>query len=117
MDDQTLFLVCIVGAVALGGFFLVKLFFSTDSGKRVRSRLANKQSEVRVVETGNKAKDLFQRIGSAASKPFMPETREKMSELRKKLSKAGIYTPAAIKMVTGMKVICLVAGVLGGYLA
>jgi tight adherence protein C len=37
--------------------------------------------------------------------------------MRKKLSKAGIYTPASIKMVQGMKVICLGAGLIGGYIA
>ena len=114
MDDQTLFLACVVGAVALGGFFLMRLFFSGDGGK-LRQRLANRQSEAKAVASGNAAKDLFQRIGTAASKPFMPETREKMSAIRKKLSKAGIYSPAAIKMVTGMKVICLAGGLLSGY--
>jgi tight adherence protein C len=115
MDEQTLFLACVVGAVALGAFYLVRLFFSGDGGK-LRQRLANRQIEAKAVESGNSAKDLFQKIGSAAAKPFMPETREKMSEMRKKLCKAGIYSPAAIKMVTGMKVICLVLGLVGGYL-
>src|SRR5689334_22771230 len=109
MDEQTLFLACIVGAVALGGFLLMRYLFSGDGGK-LRQRLATRQAEVKAVESANAAKDLFQKIGSAAAKPFMPETREKMSEMRKKLSKAGIYSPTAIKMVTGMKVICLVVG-------
>jgi tight adherence protein C len=114
MDEQTLFLACIVGAVTLGGFFLMRLLFSGDGGK-LRQRLSTRQVEVKVFESGNAAKDLFQKIGSAAAKPFMPETREKMSAMRKKLSKAGIYSPAAIKMVTGMKVICLACGLIGGY--
>jgi len=115
MDEQTVFLICVVGAVSLGAFYLVRLFFSGDGGK-LRQRLANRQVEVKAIDSGNTAKDLFQRIGSAAAKPFMPETREKMSEMRKKLCKAGIYSPAAIKMVTGMKVICLAVGLVGGYL-
>jgi tight adherence protein C len=116
MDDQTLFLICVSGAVAMGAFFLSRMMFGGDDKKIVRQRLANRNAEVKAVQSGNKAKDLFQRIGSAASKPFMPETREKVSELRRRLSKAGIYSPAAIKMVTGMKVICLVGGLIGGYL-
>lgn len=114
MDEQTLFLACIVGAVALGAFFLVRLFFSGDGGK-LRQRLAGRQVEAKLIENQNSAKDLFQKIGSAAAKPFMPETREKMSAMRKKLSKAGIYSPAAIKMVTGMKVICMAGGLIAGY--
>lgn len=115
MDEQTVFLICVVGAVSLGAFYIVRLFFSGDGGK-LRQRLANRQVEVKAIDSGNTAKDLFQKIGSAAARPFMPETREKMSEMRKKLCKAGIYSPAAIKMVTGMKVICLAVGLVGGYL-
>jgi tight adherence protein C len=47
----------------------------------------------------------------------MPETRAKVSEMRKRLAKAGIYSPAAVKLVTGMKVICLLVGLVGGYVA
>jgi tight adherence protein C len=60
---------------------------------------------------------LFQRLGNVAAKPFMPETRAKVSEMRKRLARAGIYSPSAIKLVVGMKAICLVVGVAGGYLA
>jgi tight adherence protein C len=115
MDDQTLFLICAVSAIALGAFFFMRLLFSGDGGK-LRDRLSTRHAEIKPIENTNAAKDLFQKIGTAAAKPFMPDNREKMSELRKKLSKAGIYSPAAIKMVTGMKVICLSAGLIGGYL-
>jgi tight adherence protein C len=46
----------------------------------------------------------------------MPEEREKQSELRRRLSMAGIYTPSAIRVVTGFKFICLIGGAIGGYL-
>src|SRR5438046_734216 len=115
MDEQTLFMVCIAGAVALGAFFLTRLFTKGEESK-LRDRLTSHMEEAKP-ETGNKAKDIFQKIGTAAAKPFMPDTREKASVLRKKLSRAGIYTPAAIKTVTGMKVICLVGGLVGGYIA
>jgi tight adherence protein C len=122
-DDVTIFAICVAGAVALGGYFLSRILFAKDDGK-LRERLAQRQAGARsgsaaagAAGTGNKARDFFQKIGTAAAKPFMPDSREKVSELRKKLSRAGIYTPAAIKTVTGMKVICLVGGVVGGYLA
>ncbi|HYE17489.1 MAG TPA: type II secretion system F family protein [Tepidisphaeraceae bacterium] len=117
LDEQTLFLACVVGAVALGAFFVAKIAFGKGDGK-LRQRLSNRPSEVEAVkaETGaGRAKEIFQKIGTAAAKPFMPETREKMSALRRKLSAAGIYSPAAIRTVTGMKVIFLAVGVIGGY--
>ena len=119
MDDQLLFLLCIIGAVTLGGFFLAKALFGKGDGK-LRQRLSNRPAEVQTStaqpQSGRgKAKEIFQKIGTAAAKPFMPETREKMSALRRKLSQAGIYSPAAIRTVTGMKVIFLAFGVRGGY--
>jgi tight adherence protein C len=58
---------------------------------------------------------MMQRLGQAASQPFMPKTREKQSTLRKQLGRAGIYAPSALKVVTGMKVILLGLGLLMGY--
>jgi tight adherence protein C len=118
LDDTTIFAVCVAGAVALAGYFVSRLFLGKDEGK-LRDRLASRQQTAAAVggSTGSRTRDLFQRIGTAAAKPFMPDSREKVSEMRKKLSRAGIYTPAAIKTVTGMKVICLAVGVLGGYAA
>jgi tight adherence protein C len=50
----------------------------------------------------------------------MPKTREKQSTIRKQLAMAGIYAPAAIRAVTGFKLILLVGGIslglLTGYL-
>jgi len=118
MDEQTLFLICITGAVAAGGFFLFRLVLGQGNGK-LRERLTNRRAEAQALQQRqggqNRARELFQRIGTAAAKPFMPESREKMSDLRKKLSRAGIYSPAAFKLVTGMKVICLVGGLIVGY--
>jgi len=114
MDEQMMFLVCVTAAVALGAYFLLQMLMGRENGK-LRERLANRQMDVRQAPRGNAAKDLFQRIGNAAAKPFMPDSREKMSDLRKKLARAGIYSPAAFKMVTGMKLICLVTGLICGY--
>src|SRR5260221_6024273 len=113
MDDQTIFLVCVSGAVALGGYLLSRLFIGRDHGK-LRERLAGRRAETKKVAGVSRTRDLFQRIGTAAAKPFMPDSREKMSELRRKLSRAGIYSTTAFKMVTGMKLICLLVGLIGG---
>jgi tight adherence protein C len=114
MDEQMMFLVCITGAVAVCAYLVVNMLLGRDNGK-LRERLANRQVDALAAQRKGGAKELFQRIGTAASKPFMPESREKMSELRKKLARAGIYTPTAFKMVTGMKLICLLTGLVCGY--
>src|SRR5258706_1522932 len=116
MDDQTIFLVCVSGAVALGGYLLSRLLIGPDHGK-LREGLAGRRAETKKVAGVSRTRDLFQRIGTVAAKPFMPDSREKMSELRRKLSRAGIYSTTAFKMVTGMKLICLLVGLIGGYLA
>ncbi len=115
MDDATLISGCIFGVVVMIGLWASR-FFGTGEN-RMRDRLTNATSEDGLRAPTGKAqmKELFSRIGQAASKPFMPETREKQSELRRKLAMAGIYSPSAIRVVTGFKMILLVGGVLGGY--
>jgi len=45
----------------------------------------------------------------------MPKTREKQSGVRQSLARAGIYSPSAVKLVTGCKVIFLGLGLVVGY--
>ena len=119
MDDATILSGCLFGAISMVGWWISRLF--GGDGNRMRDRLANVVREKDLgradVKTSGKdqIKSLFSKIGQAASKPFMPETREKQSELRRKLAMAGIYTPSAIRVVTGFKMILLVGGVIGGY--
>jgi len=116
MDETSLFIFVTSAAVAVAGY-AVSRFFVGGGNVRLRERLAGRHSEAQAARQGAKrAQELFQKIGTAASKPFMPSSREKMSDLRKKLSRAGIYSSTAFKMVTGMKLICLVTGLFGGYL-
>lgn len=117
MDNQTLMIGCIVGAAAMVGYFVMRLLMTRDDEK-LRDRLNSKPAEVSDGKpSGRAVKDVLQQIGQAAAKPFMPSTREKQSALRRNLAYAGIYSPSALKVMTGFKVILLVAGVLGGYLA
>lgn len=117
MDNATLLSGCIFGVIVMIGLWISR-FFGTGEN-RVRDRLNNSTpAEERRPSLSGKAqvKELFSRIGQAASKPFMPETREQQSVLRRRLGMAGIYAPSAIRVVTGFKMILLVGGVLGGYL-
>ena len=51
---------------------------------------------------------MLQKIGTAAAQPFMPTSRENSLSLRRTLGYAGIYSPAAFKLITGRKVIFMV---------
>jgi tight adherence protein C len=87
-----------------------------DGENKLRDRLTGKTRGERRPNAGKlNVKSVFQQIGQAAAQPFMPKTREAQSGIREGLSKAGIYTPSALKVLVGCKVIFLVVGVVGGY--
>ena len=113
MSDQIVIFVCTFGAVVVLGYF-VSLLIANPQSKQIRDRLGVTARPARRRGPGFMA--LFQRAGQAAAKPFMPTTREKQSGIRQSLARAGIYSPSALKMMAGCKVIFLCAGVLGGYL-
>jgi tight adherence protein C len=118
MSQQLPFMLCIAGAVAAVGFILARLLFTDDSSK-LRDRLSNNQP-TQVAQSGVRspaAVPMFQKIGQAAAQPFMPKNAETQSSLRKQLAQAGVYQANAMRVVTGMKLILLVGGLLVGYLA
>ena len=119
MDNATLLSGCIFGAVTMIGIYVARAFGGGETKMRERLGNASRDKDVRKPAASGKdqLKSLFSRIGQAASKPFMPETREKQSQLRRRLGMAGIYSPSAIRVVTGFKMILLVGGVIGGYVA
>ncbi len=118
MNNDLLIPVFTCGAVALLCYFVSSLVMTRDDGK-IRERLRDGQGDDDPLRTQAKPAitPLLQRMGQAASRPFMPKTREKQSGLRTQLSRAGIYSPQAIRMVTGCKVIFLGVGLVGGYVA
>jgi len=125
MDDQLLMIGCGAGALALGTFFVLRMLVGNRGDDKLRDRLTGKATNDRAVDQGAAAKGkggsasakaMFQRIGQAAAQPFMPKSREAQSGMRETLGKAGIYNPAALKVLVGAKVIFLVLGVLAGHL-
>lgn len=121
MDDQLLILVCTFAAVALAGFSLTQVLSNRSEGGRIKTRLApdtgggDPEAVEGAARPGSSFRPLLERFGQAAAHPFMPKSREKQSGLRQSLARAGIYSPAAIRLVTGAKVICLCGGLVGGY--
>jgi tight adherence protein C len=125
-NEATILAGSLFGAAILLGLWVVKLLNGDGDERRVRDRLTRQEmgggSQLDLnrgrggVAAKAQVRDWLSRVGSAAAKPFMPEEREKQSELRRRLSMAGIYTPSAIRVVTGFKFICLIGGAIGGYL-
>lgn len=121
LNEATILAGSLFGAVMLLGLWMVKLLNGDEDGRRVRERLtrpemgSGSQLDMRRGNAKAQVRDWLSRVGEAAAKPFMPEEREKQSELRRRLSMAGIYTPGAIRVVTGFKFICLIGGAIGGY--
>lgn len=114
--DQTLLILCVTGMAALGSFALLRWLLSGHDG-RIRDRLSNEEAKPAAASAkGAPLKRMAERVGEAASKPFMPANRERQSALRRNLGYAGIYSPNAMRAVVGFKLIFLGAGLLGGYL-
>lgn len=112
MDDQLLIYTCTFGAIVLMGYFVTQLLAAPQS-KQLRDRLGAQPRSGRIKGEGLKA--MLHRFGQAAARPFMPTSREKVSGLRQNLARAGMYSPSAVKLVTGSKVILMAAGLVGGY--
>jgi tight adherence protein C len=120
MNDMILMVGCVFGAVVMLALVLGRALTGAGADTKLRTRLTANPNrdplEEQQQHAGGGMADMVQKVGQAAARPFMPNTREKQSALRKKLGFAGIYSPAAIKVMTGLKVICLGGGIVGGYL-
>jgi tight adherence protein C len=114
MNDQTLLMICLTGAVALVGFFLTRLMMG-HSDDKLRKRLTATAYDDAKPVARKTVRQVVEQVGAAAAKPFMPSTREKQSGLRAQFARAGMYNPSAVKLVTGFKVIFLCAGLAIGY--
>lgn len=121
MTDQLLLILCISGALGLLAYSGMVIW--NERGGKLRGRLKGAGTFSVTAATAAQQdqdqrsilKDLAQKIGQMAAAPFMPKSREKQSGLRQSLARAGIYTPVAFRVITGAKVICLGAGLIGGY--
>jgi tight adherence protein C len=120
MDEVTLVIVCVFGTVLMLLFLVLRAVMGGGPDDKLRSRLvANAQPDAEQQNqqtTKGAGVAMLQKMSQAAAAPFMPNTREKQSALRRNLGYAGIYSPTAIKVMTGFKVILLAGGLVGGYL-
>lgn len=118
MDDQLLIIGCAFGAAALMTYFVYQLLAERNTEGRLRNRLTGNGVDTRrVVQNRPKFKELIQQIGQWAAQPFMPKDANKQYVIRRSLARAGIYSPSAIRLIIGAKVICLGLGLIIGYVA
>jgi tight adherence protein C len=114
MTDQILILLCVFGAVSLASYVLAMQLLARGTEGKLRNRLTG-GGERRAEKRSLTARRLFQKLGQYAARPFMPRDSGKQIVIRRSLARAGIYTPTAARAVIGAKVICLVIGVIVGW--
>jgi len=118
MNEQLILYVCIGGAATAFGFVFIRFLFGGDKDVKLRARLGERKklNSIRNLDTPDATVPLLQRIGNAASEPFMPKSRERQSTLKRDLGYAGIHTASVLRVVQGAKLICLSVGLLAGYI-
>jgi tight adherence protein C len=129
MDQVTLIIFGAFGAAVLVIFVITRALVGGGKDTKLHDRLVANPAHDPARDAGSSGPSsitrsqnvqgvapILQRVGRAASKPFMPNTREKQSGLKRNLGYAGIYSAGAIRVMTGFKVILLGGGILGGYL-
>jgi len=122
MDPIFIVSLSVAGTVTALGVFVIKLLSGGDDQKlQRRLSVADPNAPAAEQKPGAASQQsgfisLLLRIGQSAARPFMPKKRETQSKLRRQLGYAGIYSPTAIKAVSGSKVILLLGGLTAGYL-
>jgi tight adherence protein C len=115
-NEMTIFSGCVFGGVAMFAYWTMRLIIR-DRTEKLRERLRGSEWDPRNRFGKEKLGSLVQRVGQSAATPFMPKDKEKTSRLRRQLGYAGIYSPLAINLISGFKLILLLGGMIGGYFA
>lgn len=114
MNDTVILLTSAFASIAALTYWISTLLLGDEEQGKLRSRLQGrgKSSVEKKAVT-----PLLQQLGQAASKPFMPSSREKQSKLQSELRRAGVYSTSAMRTIQGAKFIGISLGVISGYLA
>jgi len=128
LDQRVVFAVLLFTAVVIVVFVLINSFINKEENP-LKQRLqptkpgdseptaASTARQQNGVTTAGPLATAAQKISRAASKPIMPSKREEQSKLRVKLAHAGVYSPSAVPVFVGCKLIGLFAGfIVGGLL-
>jgi tight adherence protein C len=116
--QQLIFTLASAGTISFAAYGLSRWLWPAGDS-RIRHRLSNEPTDEapRAEKSKPQLTSLVQKLGQAVAGPFMPKDRDKLTGLRRQLAQAGVYTPAAVSVVKGFKLILLVGGALFGYLS
>lgn len=114
MMAQLLILLLSFGSAALLTYAVAQLVMSRDTGGKLRDRLSGAERASGGPQF-TRVNQMLSQLGQAAARPFMPEDETKQVIIRRSLARAGIYTPSGIRTVAAAKVVCLVLGLVLGY--
>src|SRR5262245_11957382 len=125
LDQRVVFLVLVFGAVMVLAFMLINSLINRGENPLKQRLQPSKPSDSDTAatptarsQTGAPAAGpiaaTVQKISRAAAKPIMPKEREEQSKLRVKLAHAGVYSPNAVPVFVGCKLIGLFVGFIAG---
>jgi tight adherence protein C len=121
LDRHVIFGICLFGAVALLAFVLIDALMNRRENPLQQRLQPQKPTDpqptvatARAESTTGPISATVQMISRAASKPIMPKQREEQSKVRVRLAHAGIYSPSAVAVFVGCKLIGLFAGFIAG---
>ncbi len=122
IDPRMVFAVLVFGAVSLIVFVVLGLILKRDENPlKQRLQPAKPTGEqqpsaqtARETPSAGPIASTMQKISRAASRPIMPKEREEQSKMRVKLAHAGVYSPNAVPVYVGLKLILMFAGFIGG---
>ena len=112
--EPYILIISLFGFVALFVWW-IGLMMTRNTGSRLRDRLKGNVETKRETTGKKKLGSLFQSVGEVAASPLMPKTREEQYEMKRRLAKAGIYSPGAIRIMQGTKVMLSITGLFAGY--
>jgi tight adherence protein C len=117
MNEQIILLGSAFASVAAITYWVAALLFGGEDQSKLRSRLQGKDNNVSIEKkSAGGVAPLLQQLGEAASKPFMPSSREKQGAMQRELRRAGIYSTAALRTIQGAKFIGIGVGAGIGYI-
>jgi len=106
--------ISLFGCIALMVWW-VGLMTMRNSGSRLRDRLKGNVEKKPEPMSRKRIGSIFQSVGEVAASPLMPKTREEQYEMKRRLARAGVYAPGALRVIQGTKVILSLAGLAAGY--
>ncbi|MGA3065923.1 MAG: type II secretion system F family protein [Tepidisphaeraceae bacterium] len=112
MNDTVILLTSAFASIAALTYWVSTLLLGDEDQGKLRSRLIGRGKASVEKKAGT---PLLQQLGQAASKPFMPSSREKVSKMQSELRRAGIYSTSAMRTIQGAKFIGISLGAILGY--